>query len=151
MPLLQRTAFNYVPNTPTLDLTTGFTETATTAAVAATGTIDFDVNTQSVLFFTSNASANWTINIRGDSFMRLDTEMAVGQSITIAHLVTQGSTAYYNSAVQVDGTTTGVTTRWQGGTAPTAGNASGVDVYSYAIIKTGNATFSVFAAQVQFK
>ncbi len=151
MPLLQRTAFNYVPNTPTLDLTTGFTETATTAAVAATGTIDFDVNTQSVLFFTSNASANWTINIRGDSFMRLDTEMAVGQSITIVHLVTQGSTAYYNSAVQVDGTTTGVTTRWQGGTAPTAGNASGVDVYSYAIIKTGNATFTVFAAQVQFK
>jgi len=151
MPLLQRTAFNYVPNTPTLDLTTGFTETATTAAVAATGTINFDVNTQSVLFFTSNASANWTINIRGDSFMRLDTEMAVGQSITIAHLVTQGSTAYYNSAVQVDGTTTGVTTRWQGGTAPTAGNASGVDVYSYTIIKTGNATFSVFAAQVQFK
>jgi len=151
MPLLQRTAFNYVPNTPTLDLTTGFTETATTAAVAATGTIDFDVNTQSVLFFTSNASANWTINIRGDSFMRLDTEMAVGQSITIAHLVTQGSTAYYNSAVQVDGTTTGVTTRWQGGTAPAAGNVSGVDVYSYTIIKTGNATFSVFAAQVQFK
>lgn len=151
MPLLQRTAFNYVPNAPTLDLTTGFTETATTAAVAATGTIDFDVNTQSVLFFTSNASANWTINIRGDSFMRLDTEMAVGQSITIVHLVTQGSTAYYNSAVQVDGTTTGVTTRWQGGTAPAAGNASGVDVYSYTIIKTGNATFSVFAAQVQFK
>jgi hypothetical protein len=151
MPLLQRTAFNYVPNTPTLDLTTGFTETATTAAVAATGTINFDVNTQSVLFFTSNASANWTINIRGDSFMRLDTEMAVGQSITIAHLVTQGSTAYYNSAVQVDGTTTGVTTRWQGGTAPAAGNVSGVDVYSYTIIKTGNATFSVFAAQVQFK
>ena len=150
MPLLQRTAFNYVPNTPTLDLTTGFTETATTAAVAATGTINFDVNTQSVLFYTSNASANWIINIRGDSFMRLDTEMAVGQSVTIAHLVTQGSTAYYNSAVQVDGTTTGVTTRWQGGTAPTAGNASSVDVYSYTVFKTGSNTFSVFAAQTRF-
>jgi len=149
MPLLQRTAFNYVPNTPTLDLTTGFTETATTAAVAATGTINFDVNTQSVLFFTSNASANWTINIRGDSFMRLDTEMAVGQSITIAHLVTQGATAYYNSAVQVDGAS--VTPKYQGGTAWTAGNASSIDAYTYTIIKTGNATFSVFAAQVQFK
>jgi hypothetical protein len=149
MPLLQRTAFNYVPNAPTLDLTTGFTETATTAAVAATGTINFDVNTQSVLYFTSNASANWTINIRGDSFMRLDSEMAVGQSITIAHLVTQGSTAYYNSAVQVDGAS--VTPKYQGGTAWSAGNASGVDAYTYTIIKTGNATFSVFAAQVQFK
>jgi hypothetical protein len=149
MPLLQRTAFNYVPNVPTLDLTTGFTETATTAAVAATGTINFDVNTQSVLFFTSNASANWTINIRGDSFMRLDTEMAVGQSITIAHLVTQGSTAYYNSAVQVDGAS--VTPKYQGGTAWTAGNASSIDVYSYTIVKTGSAAFTVFAAQTQFK
>lgn len=149
MPLLQRTAFNYVPNAPTLDLTTGFTETATTAAVAATGTINFDVNTQSVLYYTSNASANWTINIRGDSFMQLDSEMAVGQSITIAHLVTQGSTAYYNSAVQVDGAS--VTPKYQGGTAWSTGNASGVDAYTYTIIKTGNAAFTVFAAQTQFK
>jgi hypothetical protein len=71
--------------------------------------------------------------------------------MTCAFLVTQGSTAYYNSAVQIDGTTSGVTTEWQGGTAPTAGNALGIDVYSYTVIKTASATFTVLAAQTQFK
>jgi hypothetical protein len=75
--------------------------------------------------------------------------MSTGESITAAFLVTQGSTAYYNSAVQIDGAS--VTPKWQGGTAPTVGNASGVDAYTYTIIKTGSAAFTVFAAQVQFK
>jgi hypothetical protein len=65
-------------------------------------------------------------------------------------LVTQGSTAYFNNVVQVDGTAVGVTTRWIGG-APTAGNASGIDSYRYLIIKTGSATFTVLASVVQFK
>lgn len=149
MPLLQRTSFNYVPNAPTLDLTFGFTETAPVQAVAATGTINFDVNQQSVLYYTTNASANWTINFRGDQFTKLDSEMSIGQSITVAHLVTQGATAYYNSAVQVDGAS--VTPKYQGGTAWTAGNASSIDVYTYTILKTGNATFTVFTSQTQFK
>lgn len=125
-------------------------ETATVTATAATGTIAYDVTTQVVLFYTANASANWTVNFRGSSGTSLNTLMATGESLTAAFLVTQGSTAYFNSAVQVDGTTSGVTTRWQGGTAPAAGNASGVDAYTYTIIKTANATFSVFAAQTRF-
>lgn len=125
-------------------------ETATVSATAATGTIAYDVTTQVVLFYTSNASANWTVNFRGSSGTSLNTLLATGESVTAAFLVTQGSTAYYNSSVQVDGTTSGVTTRWQGGTAPSAGNASGVDAYTYTIIKTANATFSVFAAQTRF-
>ncbi len=125
-------------------------ETATVATIAATGTIAYDVTTQVVLFYTINASANWTVNFRGSSGTSLNTLLATGESVTAAFLVTQGSTAYFNSAVQVDGTTSGVTTRWQGGTAPAAGNASGVDVYVYTIIKTANATFSVFASQTRF-
>jgi hypothetical protein len=125
-------------------------EVATVSATAATGTIAYDITTQSVLFYTSNASANWTVNFRASSGTTLNTMMSTGQSMTAAFLVTQGSTAYFNSAVQVDGTTSGVTTRWQGGTAPAAGNASGVDIYTYTIIKTANATFSVFAAQTRF-
>lgn len=126
-------------------------EVCTISATAATGTINYDITTQSVLFYTANASANWTVNLRASSGTSLNTAMSTGQSVTVAFLVTQGTTAYFNSAVQVDGTTSGVTTRWQGGTAPSSGNASGVDVYSYTIIKTANATFSVFAAQTQFK
>ena len=125
-------------------------EVATVSATAATGTINYDITTQSVLYYTSNASANWTVNFRASSGTSLNTLMATGESMTVAFLVTQGATAYYNSAVQVDGTTSGVTTRWLGG-APTAGNASGIDSYRYLIIKTGSATFTVLASNTQFK
>jgi hypothetical protein len=125
-------------------------EVATVSATAATGTIAYDITTQSVLYYTSNASANWTVNFRGSSGTSLDTLMSTGQSMTAAFLVTNGATAYYNNVVQVDGTTSGVTTRWLGG-APTAGNASGIDSYRYLIIKTGSATFTVLASNTQFK
>lgn len=124
-------------------------EVATTSATAATGTINYDVTTQSVLYYTSNASANWTVNFRGSSGTSLNTLMSTGQSVTVAFLVTQGGTAYYNNVVQVDGST--VTPKWQGGTAPTAGNASSIDAYVYTIVKTGSAAFTVFASQTQFK
>jgi len=123
-------------------------ETVTISATAATGTINYDVSTQSVLYYTSNASANWTTNFRGSSGTSLNTLMSTGQSITVAFLVTQGGTAYYNNVVQVDGSA--VTPKWQGGTAPSAGNASSVDVYSYTIVKTGNAAFTIFASQTKF-
>jgi len=123
-------------------------ETVTIAATAATGTVNFDVSTQSILYYTSNASANWTLNIRGSSSVALNSIMSTGQSVTITHLVTQGGTAYYNSAVTVDGTS--VTPKWSGGTAPSAGNANSVDVYSYTLIKTGSGSFTVFASQTRY-
>jgi len=128
---------------------TNIGETSTVSATAATGTINYDVTTQSVLYYTSNASANWTVNFRGSSGTSLNTLMSTGQSVTVAFLVQQGSTAYYNNAVQVDGSA--VTPVWQGGTAPTSGNASALDTYIYTIIKTGSATFKVLAAQTQYK
>jgi hypothetical protein len=124
-------------------------EGVTVSATAATGTINYDVTTQSVLYYTTDASANWTVNFRGSSGTSLNTAMSTGEAITVVFLVTQGSTAYYNSAVQVDGSS--VTPKYQGGTAWSSGNASGVDAYSYTIVKTGSATFSIFAAQTQFK
>lgn len=123
-------------------------EVATVSATAATGTINFDVTTQSVLFFTSNASGNWTLNVRASSGTSLNTALATGQSITIAFLVTNGGTAFYQTGFQVDGNA--VTPRWQGGTAPTAGNASSIDVYVFTVIKTGSAAFTVLASQTKF-
>jgi len=123
-------------------------ETATVSATAATGTINYDVTTQAVLYYTSNASANWTVNFRGSSGTSLNTLMATGESLTVAFFVTQGATAYYNNVVQVDGSA--VTPKYQGGTAWSAGNASSIDAYTYTIIKTGNAAFTVFAAQTKF-
>ena len=128
--------------------TSNILEVATVSATAATGTIDYDVTTQSVLYYTTDASGNFTVNFRGSSGTSLDTIMATGESLSVTFLVTNGATAYYNSAVQVDGSS--VTPKWQGGTAPTLGNASSIDSYTYVLIKTASATFTVLASQTKF-
>ena len=128
--------------------TSNIAEVDTIAATAATGVIDYDVATQSVLFYTTDASGNWTVNLRGSSGTSLNDLMVTGESISVTFLVTQGATAYYNSAVTIDGSS--VTPKWQGGTAPTSGNVSSVDCYTYVIQKTGAATYVVLASQTQF-
>jgi hypothetical protein len=129
--------------------TSNIKEVVTVSATAATGTIDFDILTQSVLYYTTAASGNWTVNFRGSVTATLDSIMSVGESISTTTLIAQGATAYYNSSVQIDGTTTGVTTVWQG-SAPTSGNVSSLDSYTYVIIKTASATFTVLATQTKF-
>lgn len=123
-------------------------EGATVSATAATGTINYDVTSQSVLYYTSNASGNFTLNIRGSSSTALNTLMVNGESISFSFLNTNGSTAYYNSAMTIDGSS--VIPKWQGGTAPTSGNASSVDIYNYVVVKTATNTFSVFASVTRF-
>jgi len=123
-------------------------ELMTISATAATGTINYDALTQAVLYYTTDASANWTVNVRGDGSNTLNSIMSIGEALTVVFLVTQGSTAYYNSAFQVDGSS--VTPKWQGGSAPTEGTASGIDAYTYNIIKTADATFTVLASVVDF-
>jgi hypothetical protein len=110
--------------------------------------VHHDVLGGAVVYYTANAAANWTLNVRGDSGTTLNASMATGDSITIAMVTTQGATAYYASAHTIDGSS--VTPKWAGGTAPTAGNASSVDLYTYTIIKTANATFLVLASQTRF-
>jgi hypothetical protein len=124
-------------------------EKVTVSATAATGTVNFDVSSQSVLYYTSNASGNWTLNLRGNSSTTLSSLLPVGQSFTVSFLVTQGSTPYYQSATQVDGSA--VTPKWLGGFAPTAGSASGIDVYSFTVVKTAaTPTYLVLASVGRF-
>lgn len=129
-------------------LATTIRETATVSATAATGTINFDTSTQVVLYYTTNASGNFTVNFRSSSGASLDSVMSTGQSLSATFLVTNGSTAYYNSAVTIDGSS--VTPKWQGGSAPTSGNASSVDSYTYVVVKTASATFTVLASVTKF-
>ena len=119
------------------------------AASAATGTISVDLKTAGAWYFTSDATANWTLNFRGDSGATLDSLVGVGESVTVAFLATNGGTAYYASAFQVDGSS--VTPIWSGGSAPSAGNADSVDAYIFTIIKTAaTPTYEVIASLTQF-
>ena len=131
--------------------TTSIYETVEKAAVsgsALTGTVAFNWLDGAVVLYTANASANWTLNVRGNGSTTLNSSLATNDSITIAVLATQGATAYYQSAMQIDGSS--VTPKWAGGTAPTAGNASSIDVYTFTIIKTASATYTVLASQTKF-
>ena len=124
-------------------------ERTTVSATAATGTINFDAVTQGVLYYTTNATANWTLNVRGSSSATLSSMLAVGDAITVVFLNTNGATAYYPTVYQIDGTA--VTPKWQGGTAPSAGNASSIDAYSLNIIKTAaTPTYTVLGSQTKF-
>jgi hypothetical protein len=119
-----------------------------TIDVSTTGTINFDALTQGVMFFNTDQTADRTINFRGDSSTTLDSIMSIGESMTFAVLMTEGTTAYYLNTYQVDGSA--VTPEWSGGSAPSGGNASSIDVYSFTIIKTASATFTVLASQTQY-
>ncbi len=130
--------------------TNNITELANVVAAAPSSTQTFYINSGAVQYYTSNAANNWTVNFGFSSGTTMNTAMAVGDSISCTMLTTQGATAYYNSSVQVDGTTSGVTTKWQGGTAPTSGDASSIDSYTYVILKTASATYTVLASVTKF-
>lgn len=125
----------------------GFEEDVNVVASAATGTINFDVSTASVWYYTSNASANHTLNFRYSSGATLSSVLAVGDAITLVWLNTNGSTAYYPNVIQIDGTT--VTPKVPA--AISAGNASAIDAYSFTIIKTAaTPTYTVLETQTKF-
>jgi hypothetical protein len=116
------------------------------AAVPATNHID--VATAGVWYHTVNATANWTTNFRGSSGITLNSLMAVGDSLSISHLATNGTTAYRATAHQVDGAS--VTPKWMNGAAPSAGSVSAIDLYGYTIIKTAASTFTLLASMLKF-
>jgi hypothetical protein len=125
----------------------GLEEDVNVVASAATGTINFDVSTASVWYYTTNATANHTLNFRYSSGATLSSVLAVGDAITLVWLNTNGSTAYYPNVIQIDGSA--VTPKVPA--AISAGNASSIDAYVFTIIKTAaTPTYTVLETQTKF-
>ena len=134
--LTNKTLTSPIENNPTVKAPK---ERMTVSATAATGTIAYDITAQGNLYYTSNASANFTLN-----FTNVNANLAVGDSFSCVFLNTNGATAYYPNAFQIDSSS--VTPKWSGGTAPSSGNASSIDSYSFIIIKTAaTPTYTVLA------
>jgi hypothetical protein len=125
-------------------------EVITVAATAATGTINVDLASSAIHYYTANSAADFTFNFRGDGSTTLNSMLNVGGTISVAFMITNGSTAYKpaSTSVTIDGVT--VTPKWNGGAAPAAGNANSIDVYTFTIIKTASATYTVLATQSKF-
>jgi hypothetical protein len=118
---------------------------AATIATVVPATIDFDIDTQGILFYGTAATANCILNIRASATKALDAELAVGQSVTVTLIVKNTTGTFYPTIYKVDGVV--VTPKWSGGIAPVSGSSNATDVYSYTVIKTGNAQFEFFANQ----
>lgn len=129
--------------------TTNLAETVTINASAVTGTLVYAVTTQTVYYITASSSANFELSVIGSDMTTLDSLLSVGQSISIAVLVTNGASAYYINSVLVDGSAPAAI-KWLGGTAPSAGTASSIDSYTFAIIKTASNTFTVLGSLAAF-
>jgi hypothetical protein len=123
-------------------------ENVTVSATAATGIVNLDTMSQSILYYTTNASGNWTLNIRGSGSVTFNSLIGVGQSASVAFMATQGTTAFIHSALTIDGVS--VTPRWQNGVPPTSGSVSSIDVYTFSIVKTANETYTVFGSVSRF-
>lgn len=123
-------------------------ESVNLVAAASTGTININLETSAIWFYTSNATNNWTINFRYSANETLNSKLSVGESTTFVFMSQQGATAYYPSTIAIDGSS--VTPKWQGGVAPTAGNASSIDIYSFTIVKTAASTYTVFGSQTRY-
>jgi hypothetical protein len=127
---------------------TTISEPALVSATAATGTISIDYLSNPTVFYTSNSTANWTLNVRGNSSVTMNNSISTGDIATVVFMATNGVTPYYANTVTIDGTT--VTPKWQNAIAPSSGNASSIDAYTLSIFKTAANTYTVFASQSRF-
>ena len=123
-------------------------ERANVVASAPPAVTNLDLITAPIIYFTSNSTQNITANIRGNSTVTLNSLLVVGQSSTFVIFV-PNATAYYVNTIKIDNTT--VTPYWQGGSSVVGGNANSIDIYTFAVLKTANATFKVFASQVRYQ
>jgi hypothetical protein len=123
-------------------------EPANITATAANATINIDILSNVVVYCTANATGNFTVNFRGNAGTTFNNAVPANVSVSASLVTAQGATAYYNSLVQVDGAT--VTPKWQGGTAPTSGNANSTDTYVYVVMKSAANTYTILATQTKF-
>jgi hypothetical protein len=123
-------------------------EPANITATAANATINIDILSNVVVYCTANATGNFTVNFRGNAGTTFNNAVPANVSVSASLVTAQGATAYYNSLVQVDGAT--VTPKWQGGTAPTTGNANSTDTYVYVVMKSAANTYTILASQTKF-
>jgi|9_EtaG_2_1085328.scaffolds.fasta_scaffold08046_2 hypothetical protein len=107
------------------------------------GDYNHDLGTHgNVHYSSSNAAAAFTYNLRINSSVSLNSVMAAGDTISFTLMHESNNASYYMTAFKIDGTTQSV--KWSGGSAPSAATGSGIDVYTFSIMKLSDASFKSF-------
>ena len=123
-------------------------EQVTVITSPPSGTVNVNLIGNSVIYYTGNSSSNWSFNFRGSSSVPTSSYLAIGQSVTVTLLITQGLTAYYPTACSIDGVA--ISPKWFGGSTPDSGDPSSVNSYMYTIVRTGSSTYTVFASAMKY-
>ena len=127
-----------------LDLAGLLTEHVTVTAGKLSDAANLDLANGNVFLFTTAESTTATPNLRYDASTTLNSKMAVGDVVTVV-LITTANASAFCAQLTIDGAA--VTENWVGGSAPSDGGSSGVDIHSYTIVKTASATWTVIGNQ----
>ena len=100
-----------------------------------------------VHYFTTQETTTSNPNFRFSSSTLLNSVMSIGETISVT-IIVKAAAGGYLPGILIDGG--GVAEQWWvGGSNPSDGGSSNVDIYTYNIIKTANATFHVIANQTK--
>ena len=119
---------------------------STTTAYSSSS--DLNITNGNFQFSSANlGGTNNTLNIM--STTGINTDLATNQVMNVTAVTACNASTAYVNRVSIDGLLTGITTHWVGGSEPSDGGGSGVDTYSFNVLKTGNLTYIVIANQVK--
>lgn len=128
------------------DFTGLLSEACTVTAGKLSDNTNLDAANGNVFLFTTQETTTCTPNIRWNGSTTLNSKVNVGDMIAIT-VITTAAAGGYSAQLTIDGAA--VTENWVGGSAPSAGGSSGKDIYSYTIVKTADATFTVIGNLVK--
>ena len=114
-------------------------------AWSANGAVNLDNGV--VQYNTTNYGSGGAGSLYFTSSVGINTMMSNGDIMSLTMITNVNSTAGYINNIFIDGAA--ATESWVGGSAPTAGGSSGVDIYTFNIIKTASATYTVIANHVK--
>ena len=118
------------------------------SSTTTAGSLVFFANDYQILRLTQDQTGDRTLFISGATGVSFDSSISTGEVRTIAIVWKNGATPYYINTVQIDGNNQ--TVKYEGGTAPSAGNANSIDWYTFSVIKTGTAQFEVYGTFSKF-
>jgi hypothetical protein len=107
-----------------------------------------DVLISSIVYNTAVATSAMNLNIRGNFSTSLNSMLAIGETITVTAMITNGATALDMASVNIDGTTR--TVKYISGSNAT-GIANTITAYTYTIIKTADNVFTVLCSKAAYK
>ena len=100
------------------------------------GLFNYDLDAGHYQKYSTATAGNYEPNFRVSGSKTLNSIMGVGDVVSTV-LVVASSSHYLDSPnIQIDGSTSNITTHHIGGSAPSAANGSGYDIYSFTIQKT---------------